>query len=98
MTLAGDLEAHRSAQDVKQLIDDVGVNARRRAVTRRSLDAIDSAARGTRIVIQQRLRRPVTDRCGSKSILRTYSTIASLTFACLEFAMVRKRRIALIPP
>jgi hypothetical protein len=52
-----DLDAHRSPQDVEDLIDLVDVHTRRRASTDRRLDAIDRAGLGARGVIEQRLRQ-----------------------------------------
>jgi len=53
--LSLDLDAHAAAQDVKDLIDGVGVHAARGASTRGRLDAIDGAVFGTRRVIEQTL-------------------------------------------
>ena len=51
--LALDLDAHAAAQDVKDLIDGVGVHAGRGAASRWCLDAVDGAVLGTRRVIEQ---------------------------------------------
>src|ERR1700681_4013500 len=57
--LALDFEAHRAAEDVEKLIDQVLVESRRRAFAWRSLDAVDAAAGSPRIVTDQRLRHPL---------------------------------------
>src|ERR1700674_2769075 len=59
ISLTLDLQAHRAAEDVEQLVDHVLVEARRRTFARRRLDAVDAAAGRPRIGTDQRLRHPL---------------------------------------
>src|SRR5258708_39906484 len=58
IALTLDLQAHGAAEDVEQLVDHVLVEAARRTVAWRGLDAADAAAGRQRIATDQRLRRP----------------------------------------
>src|ERR1700682_4826232 len=62
MTVACDLQVHRPAQDVEDLIDLVRVHTRRRPFAGRGLDAVDAAGGRARVVIQQRLAKAFLGR------------------------------------
>src|SRR5712691_11893387 len=69
IALTLDLHAHGAAEHVEQLVDNVLVEAGRRTVAWRGLDAVEAAAGGSRIGTDQRLRHSLA---GCSEVVEVY--------------------------